>query len=1091
MANGAAAGTYTVTISGLGAGQTWYFAPVLGASSGEAVSFALPAASALPAGDGSYGLWQTTAVAYDTPAMLALFADATLWQTATISNIVSGALAANCAVQNWYFTDPVTGRNFIWNSPKSNRLYAYKGYMYMEGGKTYTFGTRWANCISLSIDGAVVVSVENAYHTDGRGTYIPAETGWHAIEVRVARTTNTYGIDGGGTASWSSFGLAFNTDGYADSMPESNWTPLMDDGSGSLLRPSLPAYRTISLASSAAQNGTLTLSGTIGAGSAATAYVVYGARDLGTSGASGISGLSGVTVVSLGSVAASAAATQVSATVQGWGTGALVARLALVTDGAIAFTEPVAYAATALPKLSSAKVVDVSSGDEIVLGATLSSGSLPYTLRVYIGTDAASLSVAKTLLASAEGDVQATVTDLAYGGTYYWQLEVEDAAGRKAASEVASITLPQASRLYDSTIDGGSYATYNQFFNSQRTMTIGGTLSVLGAGETWVGLLYGTWYPSESSISSLQTALHDGDLYSIDSTGAFSVEKTFDWDQSVVFNWMVTNTTGTRSWSTWRPNNSSRTFVIVDAQTYTWNGGAEGEWTSAASWLDEGIWEDNAGYPRRGSGALFEAGTVAKVVVGDSTDTNGSDHRFSQLTLGEGADVTFAQKDGASTRLTLVAETDANPARTYGLDLGANSRLTLSGGSYYFANGSTLYRKSGSSDVSHMQNANVALCITNGADVILGNGSDNAWNMNGMAGCSLFIADSTVRLNGLVGISGSGSTMTVDNSSITQPFPNNDNNYIALRASGLDGAATLTIKGANPRLQVGSRVLADSGSATQYIDFVVPEGGWSVAPIQTSASNTTRTFGQGSKSGFSIALRIPADSPAALAGETLDVPLVKWPAGINATYVTLSSENLPHPATDTFYTTTATGATIVWAHLVGQIETDDPQIADFKQTSISGTGSTLTFTAIPGSGADGATIAATILDASGENAVPGASVSLSSSSLDAAGVVTATVSGLEAGAQYTLSVTVTDTGADSNSAIATFAFWSLGDYGAGTSGFATDSYADGPFTVWKFSDTATEGQTFTVTKPGYADILVVGGGGSGAGGEMRTSASTE
>ena len=83
---------------------------------------------------------------------------------------------------------------------------------------------------------------------------------------------------------------------------------------------------------------------------------------------------------------------------------------------------------------------------------------------------------------------------------------------------------------------------------------------------------------------------------------------------------------------------------------------------------------------------------------------------------------------------------------------------------------------------------------------------------------------------------------------------------------------------------------------------------------------------------------------------------MNWPAGIDPTYVTLDVANLPHPATDTFHTTTepTTGNTVLWAHLVGQAESSDPQATDFRQTAATATGATITFMAIPGSGATGA-----------------------------------------------------------------------------------------------------------------------------------------
>ncbi|MBQ6926379.1 MAG: hypothetical protein IJQ73_17215, partial [Kiritimatiellae bacterium] len=1075
---GAAPGTYAATVAGLAAGQTWYFAPVVGTTKGEAVAFALPPAPALPAGDGAFGLWQISLNPYDTAALGVALEDNGIWSSATVSNAVSGVLAANCAVANSTFADPVTGRNFLWSSPKT-RLFAYRGYMYMEGGKTYVFGSRFANFVRLVVDGVAVIDMAGVSLTDGRGTFTPPATGWYAIDARIGRNSNTYGIDGDGVRSWTSFGLAFNADGIEESMPESNWTPLMDDGSGSLLRPAAPAARTLSLTSRAVANGALTLTGTVGPGETpATAYVVYG-EAVKVAGVGKVEELNGCTVQSLGSVAASADATAVSATVAGWGTSALVARLALVTDGGIAWTEPVAYTATALPILGNV-VADAADGDTLAVSCTVSGGTAPYTAKVLVGVSADALEAVNSVRVNAAGALTVSATHLSPGTTIYWQLSVADATGAKTVSDVNMIALPGASRLYQQSLDGSDYNTANPVTAAQRTLTLGGTLSVLGAGDTWVGLLYGTWYPSEPDVPAYTTPFHEGDLYPVSSAGRYTVVKTFEWDQSVRFNWMVTNTNGRASWNTWRPANAGRAFVVADVQTYTWKGGARGEWTAASSWQDEGIWEDNAGYPRRGSGARFPAGTTNVVVIGDSTDTHGSDHRFSQLFVEEGANVTFSTKPGASTRLTLVGEGDAVPSRTFTLDLRQDATLTFSNCLAYVNSGNVPFRKNGSADQYGLQATGVGLRVVDDSTVTLGSGSGGeSWRTEDRADTTLLFQDSTVKLNGSVKLGGARSAWVIDNARVTQSFPNdaNDNAFVNLRASSKNGEATLVLKGAHPVLKVGKRVFSDDGETLQYIDFVVPEGGWREAAIQTHPGNTTRTFGCNMSGLRRLVLRVPADSPAVLAGETLDVPLVNWPAGIDPTYVTLDAANLPHPATDTFYTTTepTTGNTVLWAHLVGQAESSDPQATDFRQTAATANGATITFMAIPGSGATGASATATVLDAAGEIPIFGASALLSPDSIDAAGVVTATVSGLDAGIRYTLSVTLTDTG-DNNAATATYSFWTVGDYGEGSSADATSVATDGPFTVWTFTDSATAGQTLTVTKPGYADILIVGGG---------------
>ena len=138
-----------------------------------------------------------------------------------------------------------------------------------------------------------------------------------------------------------------------------------------------------------------------------------------------------------------------------------------------------------------------------------------------------------------------------------------------------------------------------------------------------------------------------------------------------------------------------------------------------------------------------------------------------------------------------------------------------------------------------------------------------------------------------------------------QTYAANNGSRVYLRGASMGGRASLVLRGANPVFQAGCYFTIDkNGDKLQYVDFEVPEGGWSDAPIRTSPNNTT-AFGYWSdlsEAGRRILLRVPTNCPAALAGETLDVPLVRWPKGVYTNAVELSTNNLPHPSTDYFYT---------------------------------------------------------------------------------------------------------------------------------------------------------------------------------------------
>ena len=169
-------------------------------------------------------------------------------------------------------------------------------------------------------------------------------------------------------------------------------------------------------------------------------------------------------------------------------------------------------------------------------------------------------------------------------------------------------------------------------------------LTELGAGETTVRLLRNQTYYGFPGART--TEPHEGEELVLSAAGAYTLPVLLDWDQDVAWNWSVSNGTETLSWGPTAQVRDSqgwaRNVTVVDATTYTWTGG-DGLWTDTGSWTPDGVWDDIAGYPRRGSYAVFPAGTSV-VSVPDTALTN----RFSRLTLQAGADVTIRAADGAA-----------------------------------------------------------------------------------------------------------------------------------------------------------------------------------------------------------------------------------------------------------------------------------------------------------------------------------------------------------------------------------------------------------------------------------------------------------
>ena len=1073
IATGAERGLHSATVSGLEPGRTWFFAPVAsnagGAFTGAVQSVTLPAAGALPAGDGSFGLWQASCLA--TAATFSdVFTNATFWAEAQSSNVVSGALAAD--TRDLLFEDPATGRTYVWGSTPV--FYAYHGWIYLEGGKTVVFGSRYADSVFVAVDGRTLIAVCKSQKTDVFGSIQTEEAGWHEIDVRVGHHTGTFGPDGNGTSSWTSFGVAFNENGSISPMPESGWTRLLDPGDGSLLRPSRPEMRTLSLTSAAASGGTLSLGAVVGSGeNPAHAWLVYGDEDAGTAVTNGWSH-----VVNLGEVAASNEAENLAAQVAGWGSAAKVARLVLETDGLLAWTEPVTYTATALPSVFDVLVSDYALGDRATFCATVFGGTAPYTATLLLGADSSSLAaIATTNLDEAGAFSFGTIADLAPGALHCFQVVVTDEHGATARSDVLSFVTPGASRIYDFT-DGSTSALWenaNPFVNQQRTIVFGGTLSEYGAGETTVRLLRNqVWYGAPSSFAGQKTTVpHDGESLVLSAAGAYTLPVLLDWDLDVTWNWDVSNATETASWgptADLRDNqNWARYVTVVDATKYTWAGG-EGLWTDSGMWSPESDWDDIAGYPRRGSYAVFPAGTSV-VSVPDTALTN----RFSSLTFTAGANVTIRPAEGATdATLRLQNESFVSSSRNYGFDMKKNTALRFEGEGLFvdFFNSWACYPN----------DSDTSITFADGVRARIGNGSNNsAWTANGKSR-TLFCVTSgaEVTVLGQIFVNGEASQMIIDDAKLLQTYYNGDNSSVCLRGRGLADKATLIIRGANPILQVGKRFVAqsyDSGVNPQYVDFEVPEGGWLEAPIRSNPSNPYK-FGQSSTSNYKIILRVPSNSPAVVAGESLDVPLVRWPGGVDANVVTLDPAYLPHPATDSFFQTTdpVTGQIIVWAHLVGQADTAAPQASDFRVRSLAQTGADLSFVVIPGSGETAVSVE--VLNGEGV-AVGTATPSFVATSTYATNLVS--VAGLDPATDYTLRVTLDD---GSNPAVtADFVFRTIDDWGEGESATADSVVQDGPYTVWTFTDTTPHAGFFTVTRAGLAELLVVGGGGSGGAGK--------
>ncbi|MBQ9726792.1 MAG: hypothetical protein IJV65_04725, partial [Kiritimatiellae bacterium] len=1071
-----AAGTVDALLSGLEPGKTYYVAAAIRTAAGETVTRAVPVTiPAAGAGAGEAGLWQTVWGA-PLPA-----ADADVWAQSLSSNVVAGAIAS---IGTGLSLDPFSGETYAWGGAPV--CFLYKGAIFLKGGTTYTFGSQMDDTVRLVIGGTTLIDLEASPSTTTFADFTPPHTGWYPVEIRLGNATGDrakHGPDGDGTTTWANFALAFNTEGSRSMIPEGAWTTLLDPGDGSLLRPEMPELRYSDLDKYVeAQN--LTVTATVAPGDQIVhAYLCSGAAW------GGNDPYDWDEYEDLGEVAAANAATALDpATVAGWGTTAKVAAVALVhPDGTVTWSAPVTYAGTSLLALGAA-ATDWSQGDELEVSFTVAGGTGPYKATLYVGNGPGSLSKAATTTLASAGTGTLRATGLTPSATYYWQVVVTDAAGGSAATDdSANVMMPGAAEILN-TSSGISWSL------DQRTVTFNGNLKTLGAGDNWALLyltdrLYERW-PNDTRAFRGSTTNSEIKVQ-LTQTGPFSITHTFDWNQEIGFNWVLSNSNGRVTWvgsrkPDWNGNDAAAQahFWTGDYQTYTWNGGS-GVWNDTAMWTPDGTMEghEQAGYPVTGSYFMFPEGTheVTIPAGGDKVESGVSMFRPTSFYLQKNAKVTLkATPESAALQLT---QTDY-PLRQHTIDIPEGAELVVSGvkGRWWTVrdNWSGFY----------FNGPNTLLEFTDGAEIDMGNGYGSwvisSWNDGSKVGRRFVVSDGAkLTLRGRIVISGP-QVFTIDDGQVwmTDATWQDDNSITFAFTEG----GRLVFRGAHPLLVANRRFYADTGNnpngdALQFIDFEIPAAGFAEAPLRTHTANTTVPFGDGGNANRRLVLRVPTNAPAATAKVVLDQPIVWWPAGTNAC-VLIDDAYLPHPDTDYWYETfdDLTGAFTGWGvHLVGRPASEAPQIVGLSLTNIVEGAAGFDFYGIPGDNAASATFTVSIARTDDPDDTT-AAVSL----VPAGGTVTAgtrfavAATGLARGGTYCVTVTGVDPSDSSKTCAETLEFDALRDYAEATASADAVVTQDGPYTVWTFTNTAAA-STFTLTRPGTARILVVGGGGSGGG----------
>ena len=720
----------------------------------------------------------------------------------------------------------VWGDQVYW--PENGGQWVYWGQMRLEGGKSYRFRTSIDDCERVQVTDprtglttTLLNDVSNQSNLKTSPPFVPTETGWHPIEIRLS---DGFGRAGGTVATGgylNSENLGWSDDGGV------TWKLMMDPGDGSLLTAGdLLAIRVDEVVANGALQGlTLTFPP---ADEARDLYAAWGAQHGGGT-------TNGWTHVQKLTTVAPGCGTYAHALSGDWGADDnRVIRFFL--DGTPRSCSSSVYWRDCSEPWLTGLSLDGRGGDTLkVTGSLASFAGSPCTLKVLVGRTPEALGQAWTGLPGsvrqAPGPFALTLFSadrtspkyLSPGETYY--VCVEATAGRSVSrSQVMQVTMAQAEAF------GSATASV-----SRRTVTFSGVLGGRGMGESakvslWVG-----------ETSDAETFVRAGDPLDVRG-GEFSFthvfpefERTYYWQLRAV----STSVGGTAVAETRTAVASCKT---ADSAIYTWNGGADDDWENPANWGNSG--GDAFGYPN-GTAArvVFPAGTKARIVLRTARSVGDFD-----LTA-PGIEVTFAReagreaKDvqlsvaalritGARLRLTL----DGVMLRSPGTGLAANGEVRLSNGADWWVGGPL-----GNSD---------------GGRLWLGPGTSLSCADYLFGGGLTVIDDATleVRVNVVLGMAVPGGRIRFVG---TQP---------AFRCSGGNAQVRSNLEAANVRLE-----------------FALPVGGYATPPfVNTSSAQPSYIMGYNGnqKRLWPITVDVAPDSPAAFVQQTTETTLLSWGKGI-------------------------------------------------------------------------------------------------------------------------------------------------------------------------------------------------------------------
>ncbi|MBP5284644.1 MAG: discoidin domain-containing protein [Kiritimatiellae bacterium] len=130
-------------------------------------------------------------------------------------------------------TNPWTDSVIEWGSGPT--LFGYRGEIRLEAGKTYVFARHLAGNVGFRLKIGDATLMESASGGYSYAEHSVAQTGWYAIDIKIAAGENDARGPADGAFGGAGFGFAWRDDGIVDE-DAAGWAALRDDGSGTVLR---------------------------------------------------------------------------------------------------------------------------------------------------------------------------------------------------------------------------------------------------------------------------------------------------------------------------------------------------------------------------------------------------------------------------------------------------------------------------------------------------------------------------------------------------------------------------------------------------------------------------------------------------------------------------------------------------------------------------------------------------------------------------------------------------------------------------------------------------------------------------------------